>query len=342
MTQFFRWKDAVPGAAVRFLPDYQPAWIVHCQTDGWQLETDRRTHTARLVDTVSGRTLIQEEEDLLSTLCSFLNGQNTKPEIRRKTGLVLAGGGARGAYEIGVWKALIDMGIDRAVTGISGSSIGAVNSLLFAGGDWEAARDIWHELSRKNCFIKQAELKEQLSRIIRQVPGEKREKFSIFSTITPFEERMEFYPFALDLSNRPRTSPERTDSYYIPWRGLSESDIVQLILASAAHPVPYEKVNFFGRPYVDGGVFDNVPMWPLYREGYRQFIVVLLSRGNFVPFLPEPCEACQIYTVQPDGAFRDDIYSTTDLSLENTKELIDWGYADAMCSLSPYLQSLTE
>ena len=44
-------------------------------------------------------------------------------------GLVLAGGGVRGAYQIGVWKALKELKIKVSV--VSGVSIGAVNGALF-------------------------------------------------------------------------------------------------------------------------------------------------------------------------------------------------------------------
>jgi len=47
-------------------------------------------------------------------------------------GLVLAGGGAKGGYQIGVWRTLREMGIDRLVTGVAGASVGAINAALFA------------------------------------------------------------------------------------------------------------------------------------------------------------------------------------------------------------------
>lgn len=47
-------------------------------------------------------------------------------------GLVLSGGGAKGAYEVGVWKAMAETGLTRDVRVISGTSIGAVNGALFA------------------------------------------------------------------------------------------------------------------------------------------------------------------------------------------------------------------
>lgn len=46
-------------------------------------------------------------------------------------GLVLSGGGARGAYEIGVWRAICELGIDKRIVVISGTSVGALNGALF-------------------------------------------------------------------------------------------------------------------------------------------------------------------------------------------------------------------
>ncbi len=38
-------------------------------------------------------------------------------------GLVLAGGGGKGAYQIGVWKYLHEVGLDRNITAVSGTSV---------------------------------------------------------------------------------------------------------------------------------------------------------------------------------------------------------------------------
>lgn len=64
-----------------------------------------------------------------------------------KLGLVLAGGGGKGAYEIGVWQALRDLGLEQSVSAVSGTSVGALNAALFAAGDLERARTVWRDLS---------------------------------------------------------------------------------------------------------------------------------------------------------------------------------------------------
>ena len=60
------------------------------------------------------------------------------------TGLVLGGGGARGAYQIGVWKALLEKDIQFEV--ITGTSVGGLNGALIAQGDYNQALALWEEI----------------------------------------------------------------------------------------------------------------------------------------------------------------------------------------------------
>ena len=47
------------------------------------------------------------------------------------TALVLSGGGGKGAYEIGVWKAMRETGADKKIRAVSGASVGGLNGALF-------------------------------------------------------------------------------------------------------------------------------------------------------------------------------------------------------------------
>ncbi len=62
----------------------------------------------------------------------------------KRYGLVFEGGGTRGAYEVGVWKALkeLDIHIDAVV----GTSIGAINGALFVQNDLDKALEIWNNI----------------------------------------------------------------------------------------------------------------------------------------------------------------------------------------------------
>ena len=62
-----------------------------------------------------------------------------------KRALVLSGGGSRGAYEIGAWRALRELGV--RFQGVYGTSIGALNAALVARGDVDAAVKLWQNIS---------------------------------------------------------------------------------------------------------------------------------------------------------------------------------------------------
>ena len=64
-----------------------------------------------------------------------------------KIGLVLSGGGGKGAYELGVWKALKELKIDKYIDVFSGTSIGAFNAILFAQDSIEKAEALWEEVT---------------------------------------------------------------------------------------------------------------------------------------------------------------------------------------------------
>src|SRR4051812_7011127 len=60
-------------------------------------------------------------------------------------GLVLMGGGAKGAYEVGVWRALWERGIRRFAV-IAGTSVGALNGLLIADLPPNDVEQVWQEV----------------------------------------------------------------------------------------------------------------------------------------------------------------------------------------------------
>lgn len=72
--------------------------------------------------------------------------------IKNDWGLVLAGGGGKGAYEIGVWKALMERK-DLHISAVSGTSVGALNGALFSTGDFELAQAIWEDQINEEVIL---------------------------------------------------------------------------------------------------------------------------------------------------------------------------------------------
>ena len=56
-------------------------------------------------------------------------------DLNKEYGLVFDGGGARGAYQIGAWRALSEAGVK--VSAVAGTSVGALNGALVCMGDLE-------------------------------------------------------------------------------------------------------------------------------------------------------------------------------------------------------------
>lgn len=69
-------------------------------------------------------------------------------------GLVFAGGGGKGAYEIGVWKYLHEIGLDQYVRCVSGTSVGALNAALFVGSSYELAEKLWLDINQDSNIIR--------------------------------------------------------------------------------------------------------------------------------------------------------------------------------------------
>ena len=76
-----------------------------------------------------------------------------------KTALVLSGGGARGAYQVGVWKALEELNIKCDI--VVGSSVGSINGALYTQGDFNKAYNLWKKLSIEDVFEEKIEFKNQ-------------------------------------------------------------------------------------------------------------------------------------------------------------------------------------
>jgi|GEM_PF-1266720 len=74
-------------------------------------------------------------------------GRKMKPS---SVGLVLAGGGAKGAYQVGFLKEFLEE--DSEFCGISGTSVGALNAAMYATMSPEEVEKIWSGISQEDLF----------------------------------------------------------------------------------------------------------------------------------------------------------------------------------------------
>ena len=70
--------------------------------------------------------------------------------MKKEYGLVLAGGGTKGAYEVGVWKAIKELKLN--VTAITGASIGALNAALILQDDLDKMIELYKTIEIDNIL----------------------------------------------------------------------------------------------------------------------------------------------------------------------------------------------
>ncbi len=242
--------------------------------------------------------------------------------MKRKVGLVLGGGGGKGSYQVGVYKALKENKLVKEIKGISGTSIGALNILLFANQDVDTAEKVWANLSRKDVLTTK-KLKDYF-------------KFSNFSLLSRegmlkiFKENVNFDTVSASKVELYVSCANITlqQGEYFSLNNKSVEEIIDYISASSAIPAVFEKVKIGESYYSDGFAYDNLPINILKEKGYNFLYVVPLSN------LHEPTEEThQDITIIN---FKDDIFDTLGridgtfgFDGELSKERVELGYNNA-------------
>lgn len=237
-------------------------------------------------------------------------------------GLVLSGGGGKGAYQIGVMKALVERGLMGNIAGISGASIGAINLALFAMGDLKTAIDAWSNISN-SLFLHLDESLIDFKEGVFSRDG----LISMMNTYVNYQSISDCpYPLYANATNYKENGTK--ESIYFKLNGLSFDDIKTLMVASSALPIVYENIEYKGMTLKDGGVTDNIPIKPLYDLGIRNFLVVDLSHNASINKSKYPDG--KFVHIKPYKSIGELINGTLDFSKDGAKLRMELGYVDAI------------
>ena len=218
---------------------------------------------------------------LMATACEKTDDtQDLEEEIfnpgDKKVGLVLSGGGAKGAAEIGALKVIEQKKIK--IDYIAGTSIGAIMGALYSAGYTPAElEDIFAGLSNdqgKNSLY----IRTLLSSLL-EAKG-----------VSTFEDLK--IPFRCVVA----------DTQELKEVVLSEGSVLEAIMASSAIPYIYSNVEIDGHIYVDGGFYNNLPVDVVKNMGAEYTLVIDLRQEgeSFVPSTLEP--AVKAVLKMPDMA----------------------------------------
>lgn len=167
----------VPTATLGGKQLWDSLWAV----DGWQIQKCRVLGSLmpryRILDPKGvRRAWYLSRKDFTRDARLFANIIRQKLVMRDfRYGIVFSGGGGKGAYQIGVWKYLHELGIDQKIHGVSGASVGALNSLLFLQGDYQKAEELRADIRQDDFTYRTEEQEKQQAKFSQLLCSELRD-----------------------------------------------------------------------------------------------------------------------------------------------------------------------
>ncbi len=250
-------------------------------------------------------------------------------------GLSLEGGGAKGAFHVGALNALADRGI--TFDGVMGTSIGAINGAMVAQNDLKVLTQVWSEMTPQQLFgVDEAHMEKYLSGTLdletclyfvkkfvsvvgnRGIPIEKTE--SILNDLVDEDKlrqsAMDYGLVTVDMTSK-----------WIPMEvfkeDIAEGMLKKYILASAYFPA-FKRNPIEGKVFMDGGIYDNLPINPLVRKGYNEIIAIrTMSRMPHQKVVDSSVSVGYIVPSEPLG-------NTLAFTNSVLKDKMQLGYYDAI------------
>ena len=209
---------------------------------------------------------------------------------QQKTALILAGGGSKGSFEIGVWKAMREL--KMPIHMVYGSSIGSINGAMVALDEFEATENLWSKIQSDQIF----DIDISTSPINGTVLGLPIDEFRAFlkeavsggadnsSMRKLFEEyideeqlRKSEIDFGVSI-----TKAQNLESVYVYLEDMPLGSLQDYVMASAACVPAVKPVEINGETYIDGGYSDNLPIQMAINRGADKIVVVDLNAPGVI------------------------------------------------------------
>ena len=249
--------------------------------------------------------------------------------------IALEGGGAKGAYEAGVWKALDEAGVRYHA--VAGTSVGALNGAMMAAGELDTAICLWENVKFSQVFdADDTQMKKIYDKDLDglDVKGLLKDVVEIVKDggldIEPLRRMMETY------INEEKIRNSDVDFFFVTYsltdmeevelsaKDLEEGKLIDMLLASAYVPV-FQRKKLNGKDYVDGSVQNIVPIDALLKRGYRDIIMIRIYGMGFEKKIQIP-EDANVITIAPT----EKLGGILQFDAESTKRDMTLGYFDGM------------
>lgn len=252
-------------------------------------------------------------------------------------GLVLEGGGARGAYQVGAIKALYELGYE--FDGVSGTSIGAINGAFVALDEIEELEKLWSNLEYdefinidpedykliKDMDYQVKNIGKIAQAVIKAIEIDgfdisplKKYLSKVIDEDKIIEKGKDFFVTSVKVN-------KRVDFEYVKIgtkrRGMAYKDIVD----SASLPI-FRAIKRNGVISLDGAFYDNIAITPLYDLGYEKIVLVRVNTETTAKLLPNKDRELEseVDVIIP----RENLGGLFNFDKEHVNYLIKLGYLD--------------
>ena len=252
-----------------------------------------------------------------------------------KRGVVLSGGGTKGAYEIGVWKALRELSVDYQI--VTGTSIGSINGALMAMGDFDKAEQIWRNMVMVD-LMSEPEPEKGILRTFAE---------ALFPTIESRRKKLidgavdnsPFRDFVKKNIDEDKVRASEVDyglvtvrardrkPFLLPKDKIPQGQLKDYIIASSSvYPVfPMHRI---GTDYfIDGMYYDNLPIKLAVSMGAEELIIVDLHQK---PQHPEFAGRANVLYLTPS----EDLGGILAFDRKKIHENLEMGYQDTIRKFS--------
>lgn len=253
-------------------------------------------------------------------------------DVTKEYGIVLEGGGAKGAYQVGAWRALVEAGIK--ISAVAGTSVGALNAAMICMGDLEKTEKLWETISYSKVMKVDDKVMSQVFQGKLELTEALKRSLKLFveggADISPLKQlisdnidetkirngNINFYLLTFSISDLKELD--------LDMKEVEDGLMADLLLASAYLPV-FKNEKLHGKTYMDDGMFNNVPLESLVKRRYRDIIMIRIfgiGREKKVK-LPEDVT---VLSVEP----RVDLGNILDFDCKKSKRNMKIGYYDTM------------
>lgn len=245
--------------------------------------------------------------------------------------IVLSGGGSKGSYQIGVWRALRKLHIKYDI--VTGTSVGALNGALMVQNKFHKAIKLWSKINMQLLFGDEATNSTKITDVLNmyrinffknggmdvKILEDVIDKYIDKDTF--YNSKINFGLVAVNLSGKKAVQMKKKD--------IPKDKLTDYLMASASCYPAFQKKDIDGNKFIDGGIFDNMPINLAIDLGADSIIAVDLCAPGVKA---RPKKHVDTITIKPNNKLTNFLNFYEDGSIRNIK----FGYNDTMKVFGKY------